>query len=167
MLGGAVVAVALGCHDNSPPPQRVPVPAQATVDTIPDHDPVKPLPPQDAERDFHPPFDDVPLVSQRPPEQPAFVDAYHRVGSPRITLFVNRTFEGNLIPLNPDDPIARAEITRRHGGASDTTSASLYLHPGQYDEVSARSLDYEAVENIMTDWLAANGQVTIISPAMA
>ena len=42
-----------------------------------------------------------------------------------------------------------------------------YERPGQYDELQAQSLDYEAVENILTDWLAANGQVTVVSPTLA
>jgi hypothetical protein len=88
---------------------------------------IKPLPPPRdlPPDDGRPPFDDVPLVSQRPPEQRAFLDAYRHVGSPRITLFVNRTPDANITPV------------------------------------------YGAVESIMTDWLAANGQVTLISPTVA
>jgi hypothetical protein len=110
----------------------VPVPSQDQA-SVRESDPAKPLPPPQHHAGFDdaPPFDDVPLVNQRPPEQSAFVDAYRRVGSPRITLFVNRTLEGKMIPVNQDD------------------------------------LQYGAVENIMTDWLAANGQVTVISPTLA
>lgn len=165
-----VIAMALvtGCRDTNPPPPRVPIPAQSQrQDRAAVSDPVKPLPPP-PEPEFHPPFDDAPLVSQRPPEQPAFLDAYRRVGSPPIMLFVNRTLEGKIVPVNPDDPIARAEIVRQRGRRDpDTTSATVYLHPGQYDEVSAKALDYEAIENIMTDWLACSGQTTVISPMMA
>src|SRR5207237_624630 len=77
-----------------------------------------------------------------PPELPAFVEAYRAVGGPRITVFVNRTLRSE----SPDDE---------------------YLKPGQYDEVQARGLDYEAIENILTDWLSADGQVTIVSPSVA
>jgi hypothetical protein len=181
LLLGAMV----GCHDNTPPPQRVPIPAQrdegdrtrerlsmnerdearalppsdAPRDDVrtdrrpspPDRDPMKSLPAQQSgEEEFHPPFDDAPLISQRAPEEPAFVDAYRRVGSPRITLFVNRTLEGKIIPVNQSER-----------GAHD------YLQRGQYDDAQASALDYQAIETIMTDWLAANGQVTIISPTMA
>jgi hypothetical protein len=137
-------AALIGCHDNSPPPQRVPVPS-ASGDTMTFHrdDQIKPLPPpRTADTTPPPPYNDAPIIDQQPPEQPAFVDAYHRVGSPKIVLFVNRTLEGNK-------------------------STDAYLQPGQYDEASAKDLDYEAIENIMTDWLAADGQVTIISPIMA
>jgi hypothetical protein len=136
-----------GCRDNTPPPQRVPVPAQDRNERarVYERDEMKPIaPPPEQSMDIHPPFDDAPIVSQRPPEQRAFVDAYRAVGSPRICLLVNRTLEG--------DP---------------RTTNESHLQRGQYDEVDAKSLDYHAIETIMTDWLAANGQVTIISPTMA
>ncbi len=195
----AATATIAGCA-NKPPP-RVPVPARGETDLTREHDPVKPLPdsvyrgPDSAAVGF----DDVPLLNQRPPEQRAFVDAYNRVGRPRIAIFVNRTLQGDIVPVNEDQPLASVEHTRRAttgvtienrdtytsdsrrriedrervdrfestgpGEYSETTD--VYLRPGQYDEVQARGLDYEAVENILTDWLASNGQVTIISPIMA
>src|SRR5262245_3766180 len=123
-----MTASLIGCRDNSPPPQRVPVPAQDRNEraAVKQRDEVKPLPPppsQQQQADILPPFDDVPLVSQRPPEQRAFVDSYRAVGSPRMALLVNRTLDGS--------------------------------------NSNADSLDYRAIEAIMTDWLAANGQVTL------
>lgn len=38
---------------------------------------------------------------------------------------------------------------------------------GQYDEAAARSIDYAAMENILTDWLSADGRVAVISPQAA
>jgi hypothetical protein len=38
---------------------------------------------------------------------------------------------------------------------------------GQYDEAAARSIDYAAMENILTDWLSAGGRVAVISPQAA
>jgi hypothetical protein len=38
---------------------------------------------------------------------------------------------------------------------------------GRYDEAAARDIDYAAMENILTDWLAAGGKVAVISPAAA
>lgn len=162
-------------------------------------DEVRPLPEQYRDDLPPPPFNDVPLVSQHTPEQRAFVDAYNHVGRPRIVVFVNRTLEGELMPVNRDDPIASIEHSRRTNAAvsvdrrqtnsrdrdynEDRTDRSdrfetrgpaeyrettdVYLHRGQYDEVSARSLDYEAVENILTDWISADGKVEVISPTMA
>jgi hypothetical protein len=150
--------VGAGCRDDSPPPPRVPVPVPASEAPIVRRDDgMKPLPPPPAYEDRlpPPPFDDAPLVMQQPPELPAFIDAYKRVGQPRIVVFVNRTLEGRLVV--PES--GHTETYQRPGSDS--------LHPGQYDEFSARSIDYEAIENIMTDWLACNGQVTIISPTMA
>jgi hypothetical protein len=110
-----------------------------------EREPMRPLPPPRYEDPAaQPPFEDVPLVSQRPPEQRMFVEAYRGVGSPRISLFVNRSLEG-------------AGMARGNGD---------YLRPGEYDEVEARSIDYQAIETIMTDWIASNGQVTVISPTM-
>ena len=71
-----------------------------------------------------------------PPEQRAFVNAYNRVGRPRIAVFVNRTLQGEIVPVNQEGDVITA-------------------------------FDYETVENVLTDWLASNGQVTIMSPVTA
>lgn len=193
-----------GCVDNSPPPERIPVPAHSNADVPITRgvDEMKPLPPDRVSMNdayAQPPFEDVPLVSQQMPEQPAFVDAYRKVGQPRIVLFVNRTLEGSIVPVNPNDPLVSVEQRHQSSGSvkiesndsytrerryrdevrerSDRFESSgpadyrkttdVYLKPGQYDEVNAKSLDYEAIENIMTDFLACNGQVTVVSPIMA
>ena len=55
-----------------------------------EHQADKPMPSDHAESDIPaPPFDDVPLVNQRPPEQHAFVEAYNRVGRPRMAVLVS------------------------------------------------------------------------------
>lgn len=171
----------LGCADRTPPPPRAPVPTYENRD-IPitrRDDGMKPLPaPQDPYTAADvPPFDDPPLVSQQPPEQPAFLEAYRRVGSPRIVLFVNRTLEGRIVPVTPESPLRNPDQPRRDpfGGEYrddryeprppvDPRESDVYLRPGEYD---TRSIDYEAIETIMTDWLSCSGQVTIISPTMA
>ncbi len=195
----AATVLIAGCA-KSPPPARVPIPARGESDLVREHDPVKPLP----DSVYRGPdaavgFDDLPLLNQRPPEQRAFVDAYNRVGRPRIAIFVNRTLQGDIIPVNDDQPLASVEHTRRAttgvtienrdtytsdsrrriedrervdrfestGPGEYRETTDVYLRPGQYDEVQAKALDYEAVENILTDWLASSGQVTIISPIMA
>lgn len=53
------------------------------------------------------------------------------------------------------------------GPARYQDRTDIYLQPGQYDEAAAKSIDYEMIENILTDWLSARGQVTIISPMSA
>jgi hypothetical protein len=58
-----------------------------------EHERMKPLPPQGSELP-EPPFEDRPLVNQRPPEQPAFVNAYTAVGRPRLAVLVTRTLKG-------------------------------------------------------------------------
>jgi hypothetical protein len=201
-LGAVVLALlvlSLGCRQ-SPPPPRVPVPTNDRRATLREREEMRPLPePAYDDPSVAPPFDDVPLVSQRPPEQRAFVESYKGVGAPRITLFVNRTLEGKIVPVNPDDPLVSVErrqrstgdVTversdtyrreyRRHDDVRDRTdrfesrgpgeyreSVDVYLRPGQYDEIQAKAIDYEAIENVMTDWIASNGQVTVISPTMA
>jgi hypothetical protein len=174
LLGFLGIAGIIGCRDNTPPPPRVPVPVPESDRraAMREYEEMKPLPPPRADEGPRPPFYDEPLVSQRPPEQRAFVDAYTRVGRPRITLFVNRSLEGKIIPVNPADPLVSVEHNRtrsRGGNPRDERRDTLdvYLRPGQYDEVSAKSIDYEAIENIMLDWMGANGQVTLISPTLA
>lgn len=196
---GLLAAMLSGCRDNTPPPPRVPVPTSDNPHARRETDPIKPLPPARREaRQAPAPFYDEPLVSQRPPEQRRFVDAYNAVGRPRITLFVNRTLEGQIIPVNPGGPIASVEQVRRSttgvsvedrasysrydrrsdreaervssfestGPGEYRETTEVYLRPGQYDEVNAKSLDYEAMEAIMTDWISASGQVTLVDPSM-
>jgi hypothetical protein len=43
-------------------------------------------------------------------------------------------------------------------------TTSVYLQPGQYDDAALRSLDYVEMESLITDWMRAEGQVTLISP---
>ena len=159
-LTGILSATAFGCMMSPsaprvavpPPPdgqsvQTAPAPPQRVV-----VDTQKPLPQdQYATQLPPPPFQDEPLISQPPPEQAEFLDAYNKVGKPRITIFVNRSLEGSEMPANP--------------GAD--ANSSEYLQKGQYDEGYAKSLDYEAIEDELADWIGCNGQVTIISPTMA
>lgn len=170
-----------GC-DPSPPPPRVPVPAAGTLGP-PRQDPVKPLPPAAAgvggvqrPSAVDGGFADPPLVRDRPPEQRAFVSAYNQVGRPRIAVFVNRRLDGSVIghvdaevasgatpvPAHPTtQPVLLAGPDGRPSGSVSATVVS-----GVYDETFARTMDYEAVEAILTDWLAAGGQTEIISPAL-
>jgi hypothetical protein len=198
LAGAAMVVVQWGCA--APPPPRVPVPPPNARGPIVEPERVKPLPDQtENEERLQPGYEDAPLLVQRPPEQRAFVDAYRRVGSPRIAVFVNRTLEGNVLPVNgAEEPSVSVRSSQKstsgvevethtdsgHGDAwhnryrettdkfksngpgEYTESVDVYLRPGQYDEVQAKSLDYEAIENILTDWLAANGQIAIMSPTM-
>jgi hypothetical protein len=193
----------LGCQDNTPPPPRVFVPSSGEHDSssVRSSDPIRPNPaPPPRPVDRGAPFHDEPLVEQAPPEQPAFVAMYRKVDSPRILLFVNRTMQGDILPVNTDQPSVTVTHTRTSNGPVDVESSSsvsgsahaygygwydsygnyhasasdkfsskgaarysestdVYLHPGDYDEVQAKSLDYEAIENIMTDWIACQGQV--------
>jgi hypothetical protein len=202
LIAGMALAaggLSVGCADNSPPPPRVIAPPvdEAQVQNAQE---IKPLPPPPAVSELPPPaFDDQPLVSQRPPEERAFVSAYEQVGKPRILVFVNRTLEGQIVPVNPNEPLVTVQHTQEANGAvtSDsqhtasrygywydshhdssshfqssgpakyTETTDIYLQPGQYDEAAAKSLDYEAVENILTDWIGAGGRVAIVSPTMA
>ncbi len=125
--------------------ERVPVAAAGERESVEQVDHIKPLPPDarlyDRDLPPEPPFDDPPLVNQKTPEQAKFEEGYRVVGRPRITVFVNRTIEG----------------------AADAG----YLAPGHYDEAQAKSLDYQALENELTDVLACQGSVEIMSPSTA
>ena len=201
----------VGCQDTTPPPPRVLVPASADHDAsqLRTSDPIRPNPaPPPLPIAGRAPFHDEPIVEQALPEQSAFVDMYRKVGSPRVLLFVNRTMQGDILPVNNDQPSVTITHTRSsdgpvdvessasasgsahaygygwydssgsyHASASDkfsskgaakySESTDLYLHPGEYDDAQARSLDYEAIENIMTDWIACHGQVVVVSPTIA
>lgn len=192
-----------GCANKTPsPPQDVPVPLGPGEGGVRSEDRGKPMPGPEDDDEYSraemppPPFNDVPLVSQETPEQQVYVDAYNAVGRPRIVVFVNRTLQGELIPVNDSDPALSVERRRTSRGDvtvesrnsqyrddlrsrddRDTTErfesrgpgefrdrVDVYLRPGQYDEVLARGVDYEAIENVLTDWLAAGGQTEIVSP---
>lgn len=193
-LAGFVAAG--GCWENTPPPPPTPVPAAGTG--IRPYDMPRPVDVPDYQ--FSPPgtFSDVPLVVDAVPETRDFMAAYNRIGRPRLTLFVNRSLEGNLIPVNPNDPLITVEHGRTstggvtvertnertrsgyydqdrrersdrfqsNGPAEYREKTQIFLPPGQYDEIAAKRIDYEAIENIMTDWLMARGQTTMISPTL-
>jgi hypothetical protein len=185
MSGLGMGALVAGCVDHTPPPPDAAVPPRHGAGVRGD-EPQKPLPGEGPDQQAvaqgqgelpPPPFNDVPLVSQDTPEQRAFVDAYTHVGRPRIVVFVNRTLEGGLLPSNDASAGSsngasgqnRNEVTianrdRRESGARGDDA---YLQPGQYNASDARQIDYAAVETVLTDWLAAGGKVSIISPVAA
>lgn len=149
--GGLVLA---GCRQSAPPPQQV----SGHEAAITQHH----NPPRATQAITDPNqgrlYDDVPLMDERPPEQKEFVQTYNQIGRPRLMVFVNRTLDGKLIPLKPGYPPVGHEVAPAPG------QYEPYLRPGEYDSAFARAIDYQAVETIMTDWLAANGQTMIISP---
>ncbi len=109
-----------GCHDPSPPPPRVVVPGADYRQPVARQDEVKPMPPI-AQGPVEPQtYNDEPLLVQRPPEQRAFVDAYNRVGHPRIAIFVNRTLNGQVVPVNDGRPLGEVEQhpTNSNGGST-------------------------------------------------
>lgn len=148
---GATIFV--GCQ-STPPPPRIAIPAdtRGNPNVTYDHDLVKPMP-RPAPISTAPP-QEAPVTMPPTPEQDAFLAAYERVGRPRVAVFLNRTLEGKIIQ------IAQTTTDRSNG-------QEVYLPASEYDEVQAKSIDYGAMETILTDWLAAGGQVTLISPGMA
>lgn len=114
MLALSLMAVpVMGCRDNSPPTPVVP-PPQLGRDTFHrEVDYPKPLPPQQAVAPGPQPFYDEPLLVDQPPEAKAFVEAYRKVGRPRIVVFVNRTLEGQMVPTHDDGQPERVTETVR------------------------------------------------------
>ncbi len=147
---GCGMLISAGCRDTTPPPPTSSVPPTGTYTTLRGEVP-KPLPVQDERDPFVPPFNDPALVTQAPPEQPAFVQAYQNIGRPRIALFVNRTFTGeaNVPPTTPP------EQGRQQAGA------------GAVELAPPARIDYDAVETIMTDWFAGGGKVTLVSAKLS
>jgi hypothetical protein len=123
-------------------------------------EPLKPLPEPGRAELPPPPYEDVPLISQQIPEARAFIDAYRAVGQPRIAVFVNRTLEGEVIPANNAEPF-RGRFEARGPGYRETTE--IYLKPGEYDEIAAKSIDYAAIEAKLAEWLSAGGAAKIVS----
>src|SRR5215212_9635449 len=92
-----VLAGVAGCRDNTPPPPRVPVPsARGDQQAMREYERPRPIQITPMDESNAGRYDDQPLLVQPVPEQRAFIDAYQRIGRPKITLFVNRTMEGNL-----------------------------------------------------------------------
>lgn len=193
-LSTIALTVLAGCAQQAAPPPRVAAPPPGTGARA--VDPVRPVEETYYGQDRL--YEDVPIVNERPPEEAAFVQAYNAVGRPRITLFVNRTLEGQIVPTVPHDPIIAVERSRRATGGvtverrDDTISqdrwrddrreqidrfqttgpgeytetTEVYLRPGEYDELAARRIDYDAIETQMTDALAASGNTVLMSPWM-
>lgn len=188
-----------GCRDNSPEVARVPPPAIGRETYARDYEPRKPLPPQEEGPGGPGPFVDEPLVVDIPPEAKAYIEVYRQVGKPRIVVFVNRGFDGQILPVTDPGPDRVTERVKKattgvtvetrdyehsanHRGekSRDTTdrfeskgpgeyreTTEVYLKHGQYDEVTARAIDYEMMELLLSDWMSADNQVTIISPRTA
>jgi hypothetical protein len=180
-----------GCTTTAPEPVQV-VNAPPPIVDAP-----KPMPLPSNDADMMPGFDDPALLHQQLPEAPKFLAAYNRVGKPRLMVFVNRTLTGELIPVNPSTPDLTIQNTQQatgsvransdsnsysyysgysqnsnrsfesNGPASYTNKTEVYLQPGQYDEAQAKSIDYELIENLVTDNLSVDGQVMLISPIAA
>ena len=139
--------------DGGPPPVQV-------VTTYAPNGPIKPLPPQDGSAGLPPAYADPAIVRQQVPEEPRYVQAYDNIGKPKIVVFVNRTITGELVPVNPS-------VTVRAGLTPYDDRTTTYLHPGQYDAAQASSIDYELIENLLTEDLSADGKVMMIAPLAA
>jgi hypothetical protein len=172
---GAIGFLGLGGCDNSPPPNRVPVPTTANPDQMRPADYVKPMPPEDNRVDLRVPNQQIPepppssaapvpnASTPPPPEhsfadtQRDFLDAYKQVGQPKIVIFVNHTLQGQLVQPSAPEPWLASEPP-----APQPTPS---LRPDQYDQASAGAVDYAAIENRLADWLGNNGKVAVTPPA--
>ena len=111
-LAGLVIGmVGIGCQ-SPPPPQRVTAPEPQNRDMVRERDRLRPLAPEAGQVDMRP-FDDEPILKQALPGEGRFVDAYHRVGNPRIVVYVNRGLEGEILPVNDNEPLVSVERSRK------------------------------------------------------
>jgi hypothetical protein len=168
-LAASVLSViAAGCVDRTPPPPDAPIP-ERRGGAQRYEDPIKPLSRAD-EADEQagslppPPFNDEPLVSQGLPEEPVFLQAYNGVGRPRMVVLVNRSLDGELLPANDGGGDGFSDRAQQN---SDERARGAYLRPDQYDQSTARQIDYEAIEIGLTDWMSAGGRTEIVSPITA
>lgn len=120
------------------------------------------------------------------PEASAFIDAYRRVGRPRIAVVVNRSLEGATAEappapgayLRPADERGRPLTpVRDYWGGREPERVRLsdqqpqprpadqraYLRPGQYTDAQAASVDLATFEAALEAWLAADRNVSIVS----
>src|SRR5437867_1783364 len=121
LAGLGAFGVLAGCRQDyppnpEPPAPRADVPPRRWEPPMREREEVKPLPEREYGNLPPPPYDDVPLVNQRPPEQKAYLDAYEAIGRPRILVFVNRTLEGQLVPVNNEGPLVSVERRRTSRG---------------------------------------------------
>lgn len=168
----ALLFGAMGCQEDRSPPPPPPQLGPPVVYSGPVDPAVQPKPLPDPRRAElpPPPFDDAPLIGQRIPEAQEFVRAYNAVGRPRIAIFVNRTLDGEVVPPagNVTEHSTHTERSSNYypgGSQYHEEHVERTLKPGEYDEAGAKSIDYAAIELRLTDWLASDGQVTVISPA--
>jgi len=161
-----------GCQSGSAPsssePRLGPI---GRVERRTSPEPAKPLPSADNGELPPPPFADVPLVYQRPPEQKMFLDGYNAVGRPRLAVFVNRSLLGDSLPITAPPvgerlPPTGADPIQGNPFRDESGRPVEYLGAGQYDEAYAKQIDYITIENVMTQWLACEGQTTIASPSV-
>lgn len=192
VLAGCLVSL-VGCQ-NDPAPRPARAVQVAPLEPLTDKPLPPPVAP--GREVYAPPFQDAPLVKQALPEESAFLPVYQEVGSPRIAVFVNRTLEGQTIPTNPGGAVSGTERVRQTTGAvtvetrnesRDPYRGTLnektdrmestgpvevrdrtekYLAPGQYDEIQAKRIDYDAVEAILADFISAGGKVAMVSPRL-
>src|SRR5688572_9031549 len=143
ILAIAIVgSIAWGCTGKTPAPPRVPVPAEGNRDVMIERDADKPLPPPSySADDTAPGYYDAPLVNQRPPEQQAFVNAYQRVGRPRIAVFVNRTLEGDILPVVDHVPESSIQHTRTATTGVTVEQRDIRTSEGYYNRTNGERID--------------------------
>jgi hypothetical protein len=89
LISGILLAAVAGCaSDTVPAPAPARVPGQSERRMTDGIAISKPLPDPSREEIPGTPFNDAPLVSQEAPETPKFVDAYNKVGHPRVLVWV-------------------------------------------------------------------------------
>src|SRR5688572_10319721 len=148
----SAAAMNAGCQQQPPPsPPQVRTPQYSAGPRREE----KPLPDPTREELPPPPYADVPLISQRPPEQREFLRAYEAVGRPRIAVFVNRTLQGEAQALpNPRPGDGGRRYGRRLDFDSWDRSGDLrgddYLTVAEYDDGWASRIDYATIETVLT-----------------
>jgi hypothetical protein len=183
-LLGAIAPLMLitaGCQQSAPPPPRVSVPPVGQGAVVLPPEP-RPLPADafDLAGEPGPTMEAPQIYRQQLRQEPAYVTAHGAVGNPRLAVYVNRSFDGRVIPAElprwRQGTTYTADVTlTRRGARIDGTRfepidpadrrPEAGVHDPRRDELGNRALDFAAVETILTDLLSAGNKVPLMSPS--
>jgi hypothetical protein len=139
-----VAALVLGCRTPPPPPRiQVPTDTRGHAYSTYQHDPVKPLPPSATQSALENPqvVAVEPPPTMPPPVSQAYLDAYDRVGRPRILVLVERAQNPTraIVPGDYDtlERVVRGSLAAEGQVATVSPNAARTLNEQQVRDIVA------------------------------